>query len=145
MNLVRTKPAEEPKPNTFLRQAQTLKARARKDDGNQRAIWLGRNLFQRLQLLLLKGTVEEEVLSTIFKCLNQPVELAGCGEPCAIAGEDCVAPAGWSVGGGVVENTSLKLIRLPYCARCSEPVCDVCSRMIEGQRVCADCLQLNQD
>lgn len=57
------------------------------------------------------------------------------GEPCSVVGTDCLAPAGYSVGGGVVRGTEF-LEPDEYCHECGEPVCANC--MEDPEHACVD-------
>lgn len=47
------------------------------------------------------------------------------GEPCSIVGQNCLAPAGYAVGDGVMAGTDM-LDPDEYCHECGEPVCSEC-------------------
>lgn len=67
-------------------------------------------------------------------------------EPCNVVGPDCEAPAGFAIGGSVVEGTESAEFE---CAECGTPVCGACSveaeRNGEQVRVCTDCEGDNDD
>lgn len=56
-------------------------------------------------------------------------------EPCGIVGPDCEAPAGYMVGGSIVYGTEAAEYEC-YC--CGTPVCEACSTVVDGQRLCID-------
>ncbi|MCJ7725648.1 MAG: hypothetical protein MUP76_04585 [Acidimicrobiia bacterium] len=52
------------------------------------------------------------------------------GETCSVVGVDCLAPAGYAVGGGVMRGTEF-LDADEYCPECGEPVCANCMEDVE--------------
>lgn len=59
------------------------------------------------------------------------------GEACSVVNEDCLAPAGWKVGGAILENPAPNAAHV--CSQCGDHVCSRCSVEIDGERVCDFC------
>lgn len=57
-------------------------------------------------------------------------------ETCEIVNENCTAPAGYAIGGGVVSGTESAEFE---CYGCGRPVCGACSTERDGQQICDDC------
>lgn len=57
------------------------------------------------------------------------------GEPCGTVGPNCIAPAGFLVGGGVVEGTEAADSE---CTECGEPLCSECA---DAQGRCGLCTE----
>lgn len=72
------------------------------------------------------------------KAKQRAAKRSGTGEPCSVANENCEAPAGWSAGGGLIENDEANAQF--ECSNCREPVCGACSREVRhGGRMCDEC------
>jgi hypothetical protein len=100
--------------------------------------WLASNILQSLEPFISKKN-REQVHEQIVKCINRGVNLTGFGEACAVADDACICPAGWKVAGAIQDNTAIKYVKLPICTRCGNPVCEACSSMSEGKRICNEC------
>lgn len=63
------------------------------------------------------------------------------GEPCSVANDDCLAPAGWKNGSGIIENHGARAAFT--CYECGEPVCSRCSVPVvkakRSERRCLSC------
>jgi len=64
-------------------------------------------------------------------------------EPCSVAEMECENPAGWGSAGGYATNR--RLIKIPRCEECGEPVCEKCSQVVdhkgETKRMCNYCVR----
>lgn len=60
------------------------------------------------------------------------------GETCEIVDSGCEAPAGYAIGGGVVEGTEYVD---NHCFRCGRACCDACGQMRADEFVCNDCIE----
>ena len=63
-------------------------------------------------------------------------------EYCSVSGENCIAPAGYGGGYGVIDNTG-RPARL-VCFSCGLPVCSKCSKKVDymtygKQYICDSC------
>lgn len=65
-------------------------------------------------------------------------DLADEWEPCSVCDQNCLAPAGYAVGGSVIFNTDERG-ETSCCWGCGEHVCDNCSEVISGNVVCNHC------
>jgi|GEM_PF-1951035 len=57
-------------------------------------------------------------------------------ESCSVCDDDCEAPAGWQVGGGVIPGEGSAEFE---CWHCGQPVCGSCSSMVKRKRTCNTC------
>ncbi len=58
------------------------------------------------------------------------------GETCHVCGPDCEAPAGYDLGGGVIDGVDFVETT---CDECGEYVCGACSTVKRKKRICDDC------
>jgi hypothetical protein len=61
------------------------------------------------------------------------------GEPCNTVNDDCLAPAGYLMDGGVIYGTE---VADAECVSCGEPVCSNC---ISEQGNCGSCVRWEED
>jgi hypothetical protein len=69
----------------------------------------------------------------------------GTFEPCSVAEMGCLAPAGFAVAGGAVENFEPEGETVE-CGSCAEPVCEACSvpgSLTDDERICVDCAEVD--
>ncbi len=77
-------------------------------------------------------------------CSNLPEMIAvHCGEEetgecCEVCDQDCLAPAGYAVGGGVIHGTEYVDTT---CSACGSFVCENCSKTVDGEIICNDCVE----
>lgn len=103
-------------------------------------------LEERLGLLDLSALDMDAPVFDSFLEMKQAqsdyVEPEPARNPCAVSDSDCRAPAGRMGDGGVEEGTKDAEYE---CNFCGDPVCGSCSKMRKGRRMCAVCLEDEED
>lgn len=92
-------------------------------------------IAERLGMKVSKLNMRAKVCNTV----REMVEVH-CGkeegETCEVVGDDCLAPAGYAIGGAVSEGTEYITTT---CYACGCYVCENCSKIIKKKRICENC------
>ena len=97
-------------------------------------------IAERLHLPVAKLNLRAKVC----KSLREMIEVHDGeqeGETCEIVNENCLAPAGYSMGGGAIEGDEFVTTT---CHECGRYVCEACSKMVKRKRVCDECREAGE-
>jgi len=94
----------------------------------------------RLGFKVAKLNMKAPVCGSVSQMLAVDGEEESKGESCSVCDDDCEAPAGLLVGGGVIPGDGVAEFT---CDECGEPVCGACSKVTRRKRkqwrVCNSC------
>ncbi len=89
-------------------------------------------ITSRMGLPVAKLDMEAPVFRNLFAWQAAQEDYGEPGETCSVVGAGCAAPAGFVVGGGVVDGD---VFVDTFCENCGEPVCANC----QDDGICNNC------
>lgn len=96
-------------------------------------------IAERLGMKVAKLNMKAPVCKSVSEMLRVHGEVEDEDrECCSVCDQDCEAPAGYDVGGGILPGEG----NADYtCYHCGEPVCGACSKIIKRKRTCNNCAE----